>query len=175
MKKQVTFDKVQVYIFGSNETMVYFENNEWKLEDTNEITRLFGLEPFHYATALADFETERLQTFNTYNWGAPVTLCGVYSEEMDFALVNVHLGGDPRGNYTAPYICENYDDVHALLSQNTELYIALSDGTEYHLHCDNGEAYFPFDTFDPYFIDFDEPLTKEQIAELNEKCEVYRS
>ena len=174
MKKQVTFDTVQINIFGAQDIKAYMRNNEYLIDTESDVAELFGLEPFHYAGMLADFDTERLQAFNTYNWGAPVTLCGVCSEEMDFALVNVHLGGDPRGNYSAPYICENCDDVTALLSQNTELYIALSDGTEYNLYCDNGEAYFPFDTLDPYYIDFDEPLTKEQIAEIKEKMEVLK-
>ena len=174
MEKQVKFDKVQVYIYGGEDTAVYFEDNEYKLKDESEIARLFGLEPFHFANVLVNENTCELNAFNTYNWGAPIVLDGVYCEDMNFALVNIHRGGDARGNYSAPYICETSMDVDAILSQNTELYIALSDGTEYHLHCDNGEAYFPFDTFDPYHVDFDEPLTKEQIAELNEKCKVYR-
>jgi len=174
MKKEVTFDTVQINIFGAHDIKAYMRNNEHLIDTESDVAELFGLEPFHYAGMLADFDTERLQAFNTYNWGAPIILAGVYSEEMDFALVNVHRGGDARGNYSAPYICEDYDDVHALLSQNTELYIALSDGTQYSLYCENGEAYFPFDTFDPYWIHFDEPLTDEQIAEIKEKMEVMK-
>jgi len=169
MKKQITFDKVQITIFGAEDSFVYFDDNEYKLKDEREIARLFGLEPFHFANVLVNEYTCELNAFNTYNWGAPIVLDGVYSEEMNFALVNIHRGGDVRGNYSAPYACETAMDVDAMLSQNTELYIALSDGTEYTLYCDNGEAYFPFDTFDPYCIHFDEPLTDEQIAEIHEK------
>ena len=33
---------------------------------------------------------------------------------------------------------------------------------------DNGEAYFNFETFDPYYINFEDSLTKEQLTELEE-------
>ena len=36
---------------------------------------------------------------------------------------------------------------------------------------DNGEAYFDFDAFDPYYVNFDENITKEQLQELTEKNE----
>ena len=56
--------------------------------------------------------------------------------------------------------------------QNTFLDIELSNGEIYSFNCDNGEAYFDFDTFDPYYIDFDKVLTSEQINELKEKNEL---
>jgi len=109
-----------------------------------------------------------LKSFNTYNWGAPFTLCGVVCEDVygGVALVNIHLGGDARGNYSEAYICE---EPEALLSQNAYLSIELNNGDTYNFDCDNSEAYFNFNTLDPYYIDFEKELTLEQIIELEDK------
>ncbi|MCP3700178.1 MAG: hypothetical protein GY920_16745 [Aliivibrio sp.] len=60
----------------------------------------------------------------------------------------------------------------ALLSQSTFLEIELTNGEIYTIDCDNGEAYFDFDTFDAYTINFDEELSEEQIEEIKDKMEL---
>jgi len=84
-------------------------------------------------------------------------------------IINVHIGGDVRGNYSIPYICEEVD---ALLGQSTFLTIELTDGQTFEFNCDNGEGYFDFNTFDAYYIDFDKDITTEQLEELKEKNEI---
>jgi len=165
----VKFENVSVYVAGVNgEQHLYHENNEYKNRTKEDIIKVFKLEPLHYATHLDGVEVGTFKSFNTYNWGAPFILCGVMSEDIyeGIALVNIHLGGDARGNYSEPYICE---EPEALLSQNAYLFIELSNGDTYNFDCDNGEAYFNFDTLDPYYIDFEKELTQEQITELEDK------
>ena len=165
----VKFKTVSVYVTGANgEQHLYHENNEYKNRTKEDIIEVFKLEPLHYATHLDGVEVGTFKSFNTYNWNAPFTLCGVMSEDIyeGVALVNIHLGGDARGNYSEAYICE---EPEALLSQNAYLFIELSNGDTYNFDCDNGEAYFNFDTLDPYYIDFENELTQEQITELEDK------
>ena len=165
----VKFKTVSVYVTGANgEQHLYHENNEYKNRTKEDIIEVFKLEPLHYATHLDGVEVGTFKSFNTYNWNAPFTLCGVMSEDIyeGVALVNIHLGGDARGNYSEAYICE---EPEALLSQNAYLFIELSNGDTYNFDCDNSEAYFNFDTLDPYYIDFENELTQEQITELEDK------
>lgn len=163
------FRNVSIYVTGANgEQHLYHENNEYKNRTKEDIIKVFKLEPLHYATHLDGVEVGTFKSFNTYNWGAPFTLCGVMSEDIygGVALVNIHLGGDARGNYSEAYICE---EPEALLSQNAYLSIELNNGDTYNFDCDNSEAYFNFDTLDPYYIDFEKELTPEQITELEDK------
>lgn len=166
--RNIKFKNVTIYITGANgEIFEYHHNNEYKNTNKEDVINIFKLEPLHYATVLDGENIGTYKSFNTYNWGAPITLCGVMPEDVYGAsLVNIHLGGDPRGNYSEPYICEETD---ALISQNTFLNIELTNGDVYSFDCDNIEAYFDFDTFDPYYIDFDENLTIEQLDEIEEK------
>ena len=167
--KNLKFKNVTIYIAGANgEMFEYHKNNEYKNTTKEDVINIFKLEPLHYASELEgnNFTT----SFNTYNWSAPITLCGVAPEDIydGVALVNIHLGGDVRGNYSKPYICE---EPEALFSQSTFLDIELTNGDIFSFDCDNGEGYFDFDTFDPYHIDFDKNITKEQLEELTEKNE----
>lgn len=140
-----------------------------------EVLEAFEAEPFHYATVLEG--GHQLHSFNTYNHGAPVVACGVYDEDYDFAIVNFHRGGDARGNYSQAYYIEGYDNVTALISQNTRLVIQLGikdselwKPQEWYLDCENGEAYFPFDTFDIHDSNIlEEPLKAGQFREIMEK------
>lgn len=166
--KTSKFKNVSIYVMGANGEMhLYHQNNEYKNQSKEDIINIFKLEPFHYATVLDD-SLSNPKSFNTYNWGAPYTLCGVASEDIydGIALVNIHLGGDARGNYSEPYICE---EPEAIFSQNCYLHIELTNGATYSFDCDNSEGYFDFNTFDPYYIDFNEELTEEQLEELEEK------
>ena len=165
----VKFKTVSVYVTGANgEQHLYHENNEYKNRTKEDIIEVFKLEPLHYATHLDGVEVGTFKSFNTYNWGAPFILCGVMSEDIceGIALVNIHLGGDARGNYSEPYICE---EPEAIFLQSSFLDIELSNGEVYSFDCDNSEAYFNFDTLDPYYIDFENELTQEQITELEDK------
>lgn len=168
MKNNIKFKNVSIYIIGANgEPHLYHENNEYKNTTEKDICNIFNLEPLHYASVLDGENIGTYRSFNTYNWNAPYVLCGVMPEDIyGVSIVNVHLGGDARGNYSAPYICEETESV---VSQTTFLDIELSNGDIFTFDCENGEAYFDFDTFDPYYIDFSEKLTLEQLTELKEK------
>lgn len=166
--KNLKFKNVTIYVTGANgEMFEYHHNNEYKNQSKEDIINIFKLEPFHMATYLED-ELNNPKAFNTYNWNAPITLCGVASEDIydGIALVNIHLGGDVRGNYSEPYIC---DEPEAIFLQSTFLDVELSNGETFSFDCDNGEGYFNFNTFDAYYIDFDEDITKEQYEELTDK------
>ncbi len=168
--KNLRFKNVTIYVTGANgEMFEYHKNNEYKNTTKEDIINIFKLEPLHMTTYLED-NLNDMKAFNTYNWSAPITLCGVAPEDVydGLALVNIHLGGDARGNYSEPYICE---EPEAIFSQNTFLDIELSNGEMFSFYCDNGEGYFDFNTFDAYYIDFDENITKEQLEELTEKNE----
>ena len=170
--ENLKFKNVTIYVIGANgEMFEYHKNNEYKNQSKEDIINIFKLEPLHYATVLDEENVGTFKSFNSYNWNAPFTLCGVAPEDIyeGVALVNIHLGGDARGNYSEPYIC---DEPEAIFMQNTFLDIELSNGEIYSFNCDNGEAYFDFETFDPYYIDFNEVLTSEQINELKEKNEL---
>ena len=150
--KDLKFKNVTIFLTGANgEMFEYHKNNEYKNQSKQDINNP--------------------KAFNTYNWGAPITLCGVANEDIydGIAVVNIHTGGDVRGNYSEPYICE---EPESIFSQNTYLDIELTNGDTYSFYCDNGEAYFSFNTFDAYYIDFDKQLTTEQLTELEERNEI---
>ena len=166
--KNLKFKTVTIYVTGANgEVFEYHKNNEYKNTTKEDIINIFKLEPLHMTTYLED-NLNDMKAFNTYNWRAPFTLCGVAPEDIydGIALVNIHLGGDVRGNYSEPYICE---EPEAIFSQSTFLDIELTNGDIFSFDCDNGEGYFDFDTFDPYYIDFDKEITVQQLNELKEK------
>lgn len=168
--KDLKFKNVTIFLTGANgEMFEYHKNNDYKNQSKEDIISIFKLEPLHMATCLED-GLNNPKAFNTYNWGAPITLCGVANEDIydGVAVVNIHLGGDARGNYSEPYICE---EPESIFSQNTYLSIELTNGEIYSFNCDNGEAYFNFDTFDSYYIDFNKDITKEQLKELIDKNE----
>jgi hypothetical protein len=155
---------------GANGEMYeYHKNNEYKNKTKEDIINIFKLEPLQMANVLGD-NLENPKSFNTYNWGAPFTFDGVAPEDIynGVAIVNIHLGGDVRGNYSEAYIC---DEPEAIFLQSSYLDIELTNGDIFTFDCDNGEAYFDFDTFDPYYVNFDENVTKEQLQELTEKNE----
>lgn len=169
--KNLKFKNVTIYVAGANgEMFEYHKNNEYKNTSKEDVINIFNLEPLHMATYLED-KINDMKAFNSYNWNAPFTICGVAPEDIynGVAIVNIHLGGDVRGNYSEPYICEEVD---ALFMQSTYLDIELSNGEIYSFSCDNGEGYFDFETFDPYWVNFDENITKEQYKELTEKNEL---
>jgi len=168
--KNLKFKNVTIYIIGANgEIFEYHKNNEYKNQDKEDIIDIFKLEPLHMANILGDISNTK--SFNSYSWNAPYTFDGVACEDIydGVALVNIHLGGDVRGNYSEPYICE---EPSALFSQHTFLDIELTNGEIYSMSCDNSEAYFNTETFDPYYIDFDKNVTPEQLEELKEKNEI---
>lgn len=167
MYKDIKFKTVTVSILGANgEIHEYHTNNEYKKTTKEDVINIFNLEPLYYASVLEDNLTNP-KSFNTYNWNAPFTLCGVASEDIyeGVAIVNIHLGGDARGNYSEPYICE---EPEAIFLQTAFLYVELTNGKTYTFDCDNSEAYFDFNTFDPYYINFEENVTMEQLKELEE-------
>ena len=169
--KDLKFKTVTIYVMGANgEMFEYHKNNEYKNTTKQDVINIFKLEPLYMATCLDGFDLSNMKSFNTYNWSAPITLCGVSPEDIydGVAIVNIHLGGDVRGNYSEPYICE---EVESLFTQNTYLDVELSNGDIFSFDCDNGEGYFDFDSFDPYYIDFDKEITVEQLNELKEKNE----
>jgi hypothetical protein len=51
--------------------------------------------------------------------------------------------------------------------QNAHVDFELSNGEFFTIDSENSEAYFDF-ILDPYFIDFDKPLTNEEYEELKE-------
>ena len=168
MTNSIKFKEVTIYVTGANGEMhEYHKNNEYKNKTKEDVINIFKLEPLHMANYLEDGLTNP-KSFNTYNWGAPITLDGIASEDIydGIAVVNIHLGGDVRGNYSEPYICE---DVESIFHQSTFLDIELTNGDIFTFDCDNGEGYFDFDTLDPYYIDFESEVTSEQMEELTEK------
>ena len=172
MKDSVKFKTVSIYVSGANgESHLYHENNDYQNRSKEDVIRIFKLEPLHMATELDGYDLGNMTTFNTYNWNAPYTLCGVSPEDMydGASIVNIHLGGDARGNYSEPYICE---ETPALFLQMACLEVELTNGDTYSITCDNSEAYFDIEGIDPYCIEFDAEVTSEQIEileELNER------
>ena len=170
MKTENTNIKIKectVYVMVANgELAEYHKNNEYTKYNEQQTAELFHLEPLHYGTELEGANLS--ETFNTCNWNAPFTFCGSYSGEIyDDApsVVNIHLGGDVRGNYSKPYIC---NDVEALLLQNSFVEFELDNREIYTIDSDNSEAYFDL-MLDPYYIDLDDYITQEQYNELKEK------
>ena len=137
----------------------YNVNGEYIQYKEREIAKMFGLEPLGFANVLED--TNLTTTFNTYNWNAPFTFDGVHCEDVydGVALVNIHLGGDVRGNYSNVYVCEEVD---ALLLQNSDLTIEFTDGSTLGFCCENGEAYFDIDFLDLYINNVGRQLTDKE-------------
>lgn len=166
-KPSVFFEAIEINLLTSQGSFPYFEDGQFQELDPVEA---FGLEEFYWANEL-DGLVGPFTAFNTYNWGAPVVIDGARSE-CGAAVVNIHRGGDVRGNYSGPYFVEDSGDI---FSQDLELYIRLSNGREF--RASSGEfcaVDFFFDTFDVYMnsADFEElPLTLEMIDELAERCE----
>ena len=168
--KTLKIKNVNISVLGANGEMHdYLINNEYQNTKKEDVINIFKLEKLHYATNLDECNLGQMKSFNTYNWNAPFTLCGVLPEDIydGVAIVNIHLGGDARGNYSEPYICE---DVESLLSQKSYLNVELSDGQTFSFDCDNGEGYFNFDNFDPYYVDFDSEITPEILTDLKDNC-----
>ena len=168
--KNLKFKNVTISLAGANgEIFEYYKNNEHKNQSKEDVINIFNLEPLHMANVLD--EINNMKSFNTYNWGAPYTFDGVANEDIyeGIAVVNIHLGGDVRGGYSEPYICK---EPEVIFSQNTYLDVELSNGEIFSFTCNNAEAYFNFDTFDVYYIDFEKELTLEQLTELKEKNEL---
>ena len=161
------FKNITIQVIAANGAAYdYHVNNDYVKYTEEEIADMFNLTPLREMMANRLEGNNFTSCFNTYNGGSPFTFDGVLSEDYQTAIVNIHLGGDVRGNYSDMYFC---DEADALLSQSSFLTIELSDGSEFNFDCDNGEAYFDFDTFDPYYVDFSKPITKEQLNELNDK------
>ena len=158
---------VSIFVSVANgEFTEIYKNNEWKQYSEIETAKLFELEPLHYGSELEGANLS--ETFNTYNGNAPFVFCGVYSGEVyDDApsVVNIHLGGDVRGNYSKPYICK---DMEAIMLQSSFVEFELDNGETYVIDCDNGEAYFDL-SIDPNYIDLDAYITEAQYNELKEK------
>ena len=168
MKKQsVFFESIKIDLQTSEGTFPYFENGVFLEVDPVEA---FGLEEFYWANELEGVEGP-FSAFNTYNWGAPIVIDGARSE-CGAAIVNIHRGGDVRGNYSGPYFVEDCDDI---LTQRLWATIRLSNGRVFHAESPefrNSELYF--DTFDIYMnsADFEElPVLPEMIEELENLCE----
>lgn len=158
-----------VFVMVANgEQAIYHKNNEFIKYSEEQTANLFELEPLHYGTELEGANLS--ETFNTYNWNSPFTFCGIYSGEIydeTPSVVNIHLGGDARGNYSKPYICK---DIESIMLQNSSVDFELSNGEFFTIDCENSEGYFDL-ILDPYFIDFDKPLTIKEYEELKElKC-----
>ena len=166
------FKNVTIYISGANgEQFEFHKNNEYKNTSKQDVINIFKLEPLHMCNTLEGCDLSNCKSFNSYNWGAPYIFDGVASEDIydGIAIINIHLGGDARGNYSEPYICE---EPEAIFLQSTYLDIELSNGQIFSFSCENSEGYFNFDTLDPYYINFDENVTLEQLEELKEKNEI---
>ena len=158
---------VSIFVSVANgEFTEIYKNNEWKQYSETETANLFELEPLHYGSELEGANLS--ETFNTCNGNAPFVFCGVYSGEVyddTPSVVNIHLGGDVRGNYSKPYIC---NDLESLFLQNSFVQFELDNGETYVIDCDNGEAYFDL-LIDPNYIDLDAYITEDQYNELKEK------
>lgn len=166
-KHSVFFEAIEINLITSQGSFPYFEDGQFKELDPVEA---FGLEELYWGTHLDGVEGP-FTAFNTYNWGAPVVIAGARSE-CGAAVVNIHRGGDVRGNYSGPYLVEDSEDI---FTQTLELYIRLSNGREFRATTSDFCACdFFFETFDVYMnsADFEElPLTLEMIDELAERCE----
>ena len=170
MKTPIKIESIEISLITPKEFLTIWKDGEYINPTEGDLIDIFEAEPLHYATALqGSFE---FHAFNTSNYGSPIVLCGVYSEEFELALINFHRGGDIRGNYGSPYIVEGYNNVTSLISQQTELIIELSNGETYRQYCENSEAYYNFDSFNIDFIDLEElVLTHEMYTEIKETME----
>ena len=158
---------VSIFVGVANgEFTEIYKNNVWKQYSETETAKLFALEPLHYGTELEGANLS--ETFNTCNWNAPFTFCGSYSGEVydvTPSVVNIHLGGDSRGNYSKPYVC---NDLESLFLQDSFVEFELDNGEIYTIDCENGEAYFDL-LIDPHYIDLYDYITEDQYKELKEK------
>ena len=171
MKTPIKIESIEINLITPNNLVTIWKDGEYINLTEGDLIEIFQAEPFHYASVLEG--SYNLHAFNTSNYGSPIVLCGVYSEEFELAVVNFHRGGDIRGNYGSPYIIEGYDNVTALISQQTELTIELSNGETLCQYCENSEAYYTFDTFDIDLIDIEEfYLNDKMYTELTEKMEL---
>lgn len=170
MKPLLKIESIEINLITPNNLLTIWKDGNHINPTEGDLIEIFEAEEFHYATVLEGDYT--FHAFNTSNYGAPITLCGVYSEEFDLAVVNFHRSGDIRGNYGSPYVIEGYDNVTCLIAQSTELTIELSNGETFHQYCENSEAYYPFDSLDIDLIDIEEfYLNDEMYTELTEKME----
>jgi len=172
MKKQsVFFESIKIDLQTSEGTFPYFENGVFLEVDPVEA---FGLEEFFWGSQLEGLEGPWV-AFNTCNWGAPIVICGVYNEDWE-GVVNIHKGGDVRGNYSGPYFTEKADDI---LDQRLWATIRLSNGRVFFAESPefrNSELYF--DTFDIYMnsADLEElPVLPEMIEEMENRCEEFKA
>lgn len=170
MKTPIKIDSIEINLLLPNSMATIWKDGQYMDFTEGDLIEMFEAESLHYATALeGSFE---FHAFNTYNYGSPIVLCGVYSDDFELAVVNFHRGGDARGNYGSPYIVEGYDNVSALVIQQTELSIQLSNGEKYAVLAENSQAYFNFNTFDFEASDIEElVLTDEMYTEIKETME----
>lgn len=171
MKKPIKIESIEINLITPREFVTIWKDGEYINPTEGDLIEMFEAESFHYASVLeGSFE---FHAFNTSNYGSPIVLCGIYSEEFELAVVNFHRGGDIRGNYGSPYLIEGYDNVTALISQQTELTIELSNGEIYRQYCENSEAYYNFDTFNIDFIDLEEFIVNKEIyTEIKDTMEL---
>lgn len=170
MKTPIKIESIEINLLLPNSMATIWKDGQYIDFTEYELVEMFEAEALHYVTVLeGSFE---FHAFNTYNYGSPIVLCGVYCDSFDLAIVNFHRGGDARGNYGSPYIVEGYDNVTSLISQQTELTIELSNGETLRQYSDNSQAYFSFDTFDFEASDIEElVLTEEMYTEIKENME----
>jgi len=173
MKTPIKIESIEINLITPRDLLTIWKDGEYINPTEGDLIEIFEAEPFHFANVLEG--SYEFHAFNTSNYGSPIVIDGVYSEEFDTALINFHRGGDIRGNYGSPYVIEGYDNVASLISQQTELTIELSNGEIYRQYSENSEAYFNFDTFNIDFIDIEEfYLNDETYTELTEKMELVK-
>lgn len=173
METLIKIESIEINLITPKEFVTIWKDGDYINPTEGDLIEIFEAQEFHYASVLeGSFE---FHAFNTSNYGSPIVLCGVYSEEFELALVNFHRGGDIRGNYGSPYFIEGYDNVTSLISQQTELTIELSNGETFRQYCENSEAYYSFDSFNIDLIDIEEfYLNDEMYTELTEKMELIK-
>jgi len=171
MKTPIKIESIEITMLTSSVPFLLWKDGDYMGNTEADLIELFEAEPFHYATVLEG--NYNFSAFNTYNYGAPIVLCGVHDENFDIAIVNFHRGGDARGNYGSPYFIEGYDNVTNLIAPQYELLITLDNGEQFYRQCENSEMHFPFDTFDIDLIDLEEfTMSQEIYEEINQKMEV---
>lgn len=163
---KTTIKEVKIFLHTPNGSLEIWDNGDWVNPTNDQIIEAYYLEPFHYATILDDVKGS-FKSFNTYNHNAPLTICGAFNEDLDFAIFNLHEGGDARGNYSAPYYCNDYYSIESILSQQSYLWLRTDNGI-YTIDCGNGEAYFHnfFESFDVHELKEGDELNQDQLDEL---------
>lgn len=173
MKTPIKIDSIEINLILPNSMATLWKDGEYINPTEGDLIEIFEAEPLNYANVLQG--SYEFHAFNTYNQNSPIIVDGVFDENFEIAVVNFHKGGDARGNYGRPYTIEGYDNVTALVSQQTELTIELSNGETYRKYCENSEAYFNFNTFDYEMSDIEElVLTEEMYTELTEEMELVK-